>query len=473
MADGRRFSISTRIAFWFGLSLTMLAVLVSVAVTVGYALVVHHQVDAHLEEAEQQWRPLVAVGENGSHWHVEGQRRLARTDSLAESGTFLRLLSAQGQIRFESRNFAGWPPLGVQLPEWSTTEHVSQLWGPVYVRSRYVSLRDPAGHMQGWMELSRLEYSVHNGIQLYATLLLAGFVLSALVAATAGSLFARRILRPVRQLTKTAGEIGASDLERRLPVDARMRDELTELAETFNAMLSRLEDSFARERRFSAHAAHELKTPLARMRSEVELALRRSGSSAADCEAFAFLLEDVTWMSAMVERLLTLSRVASPGSLQREPVDLSALCEAQLARFRRQAEEEGICLQQQIEPGVTVIAGFLHLGEVLDNLLSNALKYTPAGGCITVALRREPQTVRLVVADTGAGFDAQEAAYLFDGFYRSDAPEVQAQPGSGLGLALVQQIVTAYGGTVEAHSEGKNRGSRFEVAWPSDRSLHR
>ena len=266
---------------------------------------------------------------------------------------------------------------------------------------------------------------------------------------------------------------GRHALSARLPADFGPPDELTELAETFNGLLARLEASVARERRFTANAAHELLTPLATLRSEAEVALRRERDAGAYREALGNLLLDVERMTATVHGLLHLARAERLEKHAGDRLDFSALVAERAARARPAAEARSLRLDVNLDPGVTVSAEAAPMAEIIDNLLQNALKYTPAGGRVEVTLEHVPPMpdetspyALLRVRDTGVGFPPGQAGLLFDRFYRSDDAAVQAQSGSGLGLAVAQAIAEAYGGSIRAMSPGLEQGATFEVRLP-------
>ncbi|MCH6551557.1 MAG: ATP-binding protein, partial [Planctomycetes bacterium] len=147
-------------------------------------------------------------------------------------------------------------------------------------------------------------------------------------------------------------------------------------------------------------------------------------------------------------------------------VDLSQMSREHAERFQEQAAAQEIQLQLCVEPAIFVMGDTARLGEVLANLIDNALKYTPKGGRITLEVEGDEHEARLRVSDTGIGFSPDQAEHLFDRFYRADTSMVQAQAGSGLGLTVVQTIVHAYGGTLSARSRGPSQGSTFEVRFP-------
>jgi signal transduction histidine kinase len=224
--------------------------------------------------------------------------------------------------------------------------------------------------------------------------------------------------------------------------------------------------SFARERRFTADAAHELLNPLAAVRNEAEVALRRPRETAAYRQTLQTILTDVERLGKMVEQLLQLARIDADADLHREVIDLSRLGTEATARWQAGASGRQVALTCCAGQPAFVRANAIHLDTVVDNLLENALKYTPAGGSVAVAITSDDASVVLSVADSGIGFDPDTADRLFDRFHRAATPEVHAQPGSGLGLAIVRAIVQAYGGGITASSEGPGCGSRFVVQLP-------
>jgi signal transduction histidine kinase len=277
-----------------------------------------------------------------------------------------------------------------------------------------------------------------------------------------------------RRMSEAEGRGAFAD---RLPADFGPPDELTELAETFNGLLARLEASVARERRFTANAAHELLTPLATLRSEAEVALRRERDAPTYREALQRLLLDVERMTATVRGLLELARAERLEKRTGDRLDLASLVSERVARLRPEAKAKGLTLDADVAPGTTVTAEAAPLAEIVDNLLWNAVKYTPPGGHVTVELAHGASggapgsagmsgEAVLRVRDTGIGFAPEEADHLFDRFYRSDDAAVQAEPGSGLGLAVARAIAEAYGGSVRAESAGPGQGATFEVRLP-------
>ena len=312
--------------------------------------------------------------------------------------------------------------------------------------------------------------------QLALTLLLAAPT-TLLVAAAGGYWLASRTLRPVRVITRTAREIGVSDLSRRLRL--RSHDELGQLAATFDGMLDRLEAAFARQRQFTSDASHELRTPLTIVNLEVEHALNGPRTAAEYLQALTTIQAENERMTRLVNDLLTLARAdAGRAVLQHEALDLSDLALEVVERLAPLAHQHGLVLSTGALPELPVAGDRLYLTQMLTNIMENAIKYTAgSGSAITIEAGSRPGQsgplgwVR--VTDNGPGIAAAHLAHLFDRFYRVDQSRSQdhgaagadAPGGSGLGLAIVQWVAQAHGGEVVVRST-TGQGATFEVRLP-------
>ena len=291
-----------------------------------------------------------------------------------------------------------------------------------------------------------------------------------LAAASGGYLLAGRALAPVAAITDLAARVGAQDLSARLQLDLP-DDELGRLAQTFDAMLARIEDAFERQRHFTADAAHELRTPLSLMRTQVDITLARSRSATAYREALQELDSDLQRLTGLVSTLLTLTR-ADTGRLvpDRSAFDLADTVALVLEQYIPIAEEAGIDLRAEAEPAPLEADEDL-LIQVLVNLLDNALAYTPRLGTVTVGCRSAAAEVQLWVSDTGRGIQSADQERVFDRFYRVDAGRGRANGGTGLGLAICRAIVGAHGGTIALTSRIEH-GTRVVVALPGRNGIN-
>jgi two-component system sensor histidine kinase BaeS len=290
--------------------------------------------------------------------------------------------------------------------------------------------------------------------------------LAALVAVGLGLLLARQISRPVRDLTSAARRVGEGDYEGRVPV--RTRDELGELAETFNAMAEAVGHQEGLRRRMAADIAHELRTPLAVVQADLEAML--DGVRPLSREAVSEIHRETQLLSRLIADLRDLS-LAEAGRLplHRRPADLAELARTSASRFASRAEERGVRLAVDAPEGLPLVdADRDRISQVLGNLLENAIRHTPEGGEVAVRLEPSPQPeeVRVTVRDTGPGVPEEHLPNVFERFYRADRARARANGGSGIGLAVVKQLVEAHGGRVWAESP-PGEGATFGFALPA------
>jgi signal transduction histidine kinase len=302
---------------------------------------------------------------------------------------------------------------------------------------------------------------------LVGTFIIAGpivFLLSMIVAYfVVGSAF-----RPVDQLINEVEAItDGRSLHRRLPADAS-NDELARLSLTVNAMLTRLETSFAALRRFTADASHELKTPLTVLRADVERAMHPLTHRSDRMIALEEALQETARMADLVDSLLTLAR-ADEGrfDIHRTPIEVDALVREVYETAVILGEDAGLTLSLVANDAATLMGDRTRLRQLLLNLVTNAIKYTPRGGHVDVGSTRRDDEILITVRDTGIGISANDLPHVFDRFWRADRvrSRMSERGGSGLGLSISQWIVQAHGGTITVQSR-LGRGSLFSVVLP-------
>lgn len=285
------------------------------------------------------------------------------------------------------------------------------------------------------------------------------------IAGLAGWWISRRINAPILVLTASTQRMAAGDLSARAAL--RDRDEFGALANSFNAMAGRVEETVAALRRFVADAAHELQTPLTALRTNLELASAESGASGATA-----YLEDaqgqVERLNHLVRELLGLSRLeAGVETARMAPLDLAAFAQLASEPYAAQAEQAGIELAVQVPPEAVMVDGDENqLHHALGNLLDNALKFTPSGGSVTLSVAVEGDWACLRVADTGIGIPPEDLPGLFERFHRGR--NAAGFPGSGLGLAIVKAITEVHGGRVSA--ENGETGACFRICLPINKA---
>jgi two-component system OmpR family sensor kinase len=294
---------------------------------------------------------------------------------------------------------------------------------------------------------------------------LAGVVAVALAGAV-GWLVARAALRPVERMRIESEAVSASEPGRRLPVSAT-RDELSALGLSLNRMLDRLEAAVERERRFVADAGHELRTPLANLKAELDLALGRARSPSELVGALRSASEETDRLTRLAEDLLLLAS-ADGGRLPMriEDVDVGELVRLTVQSFAGRAASLGIALDARVEDGRRVRLDGTRIRQAVGNLVDNALRHTAAGGSVTVRASTTGGSLAIVVADSGEGFPAGFLPRAFDAFARSDASRSRTAGGVGLGLAIARAIIEAHGGTVEAGNRAEG-GATVVLRFPA------
>lgn len=286
-----------------------------------------------------------------------------------------------------------------------------------------------------------------------------------LLSAGASVAIARRGMRPLEEITKAAQRITADQLHERID-PARWPKELTPLAVAFDEMLTRLEDSFTRLSGFSADLAHELRTPINSLMGEAEVALSRARTPEEYRQVLESSLEEYGKLSRMVDSLLFLARAEST-EIRIDRCRLDALKEIQAVRefYDAVAEEQGVMVHCCGEAPLNADPALFR--RALSNLVSNALKYTPRGGTITLSVRRlHHQQVEISVEDTGVGIAQEHLPRIFDRFYRADPARSQHPEGTGLGLAIVKTIMDLHRGTVRLQSQ-PGQGTLVTLRFPS------
>jgi two-component system, OmpR family, sensor kinase len=286
-----------------------------------------------------------------------------------------------------------------------------------------------------------------------------------LAALAALALWIIRIsLRPLRRIEQTAAAITEGELSRRVEY-ADPQTEVGRVGSALNTMLDRIESSDRRLRRFIADASHELRTPLAAVRAYAELFGRGAAARPADLErSMSGITREAERMSLLVDDLLLLTRLDEGRPLEQQPVDLAAVVREAIDAAR--VVEPDRPLEISVE-AATVVGDEARLRQVLDNLLANTRTHTPAGTPVSVELRQVGSRAELTVADHGPGLTKEQAARVFERFYRADSSRARASGGAGLGLSIVAAVVEAHGGTAEARPTSGG-GATFAITLPLD-----
>ena len=279
------------------------------------------------------------------------------------------------------------------------------------------------------------------------------------------ALLARKALHPIDRIVTRARHIGEANLGERLPHPGT-RDEIGRLVETLNEMLGRLERSFEIQRRFTADASHELRSPLSRLRAELEVTLRRPRAVPEYEEALQSCLDEVQGVQRVTEELLELARIdAREKTETARPITVSEIVGAAVSAVMPEAERRGILVVVEDPPEVLVNAAPVAAKIALANILDNAVKFSPPGGDVRVVVTAGRNDAVIVVSDAGPGVSPEDVPQLFQRFYRGKASRATAVPGVGLGLAISRGLIERHGGRISVGASG-DKGATFTIHLP-------
>lgn len=280
-----------------------------------------------------------------------------------------------------------------------------------------------------------------------------------------GAWLARKALRPIDDIVMRARRIGEASLAERLP-DPGTRDEIARLVDTLNDMLGRLDRSFDVQRQFTADASHELRSPLARLRAELEVTLRRRRPPEEYVETLRSCLDEVERLQRLIEDLLELARIDSRQESERpESIPVREIVETAVAAVTPEAERRGITVQVASAPALLVKVAPVAAKIALVNILDNAVKFSPAGGLVKTIVTASDDEAVVTVSDTGPGVAPEELPRLFQRFYRGHASHATEGAGVGLGLAIARALIERLGGRISV-DRPTDKGATFRLHLP-------
>jgi heavy metal sensor kinase len=463
------FTIRTKLTLWYTALLTVSILTFSIIFSLTLSRVIVNSVDAK----------ITAVAEIMATTVLRPPRTLTLPDhfdiiferffGIKTAGNYIQVMRPNGTIEAKSSTLE---ELFLPLTE-------SSYWNAVHGRASYETTEKVGKHpvrvvtypimsgdslvniLQVGTSMEGKEEILHGTIYVF----IFGGPIAVLFAGVIGWFLAGKVLSPVDNITQMARKLGAENLNERLAIPGP-KDEIGRLAATFNEMIARLERSFNKTRQFTADASHELKTPLTIMKGEIEVALKSERSVEGMKEALTSALEEVDRMADIVTNLLDLARVdVDRGAMEKSEVMLDHIVTRQFERGIKLAVERGVALELVECEAAPVWGDTVSIGQVIFNLIDNALKYTHEGGKVEVSLRSEGDSAVLTVSDTGVGIGAEDIPHLFDRFYRVDKARTREAGGAGLGLSICNNIVESHGGRIEVRSE-PGEGSTFSVYLP-------
>lgn len=377
----------------------------------------------------------------------------APTERLGGAGGYLQIVDSSGHVARPSST-------SVRLPITQETIAVANgrhraFFSDATVGDTHVRILTAPIGVGAAVQIVRPLDEVDRALARLRWILAAVVAVGVSVAALLGTLVTRTVLVPVRRLTSATEDVSQTlDLSHRIATESS--DEIGRLATSFNRMLEALEESVAAQRQLVADASHELRTPLASMRINIELLGRERGLDPAErSRLLATTTEQLDELTTLVAEILELAR-GDEQRLELEPVRLDEVVSEAVDRARRNTPTVEVVTELQ----PTLVRGIpLRLARAVGNLLDNAAKWSPAGGCVEVALAGG----ELVVRDHGPGITNEDLPHVFDRFYR--ARSARGTPGTGLGLAIVRQVAEAHGGTVTVENAADG-GAVFRLRMP-------
>lgn len=454
-------SLRLRLTLWYSAVLTFVLFFFGATVYNFLGLTLVNQIDRTIEIAKGEVEKILVVG------------RLLNTqillpprldEQISGTNTFAQVWRVDGSLAAQSQELENFnvtysldevglaTAQGIGRTVQFKNSRLRVYTYPIYAEQELV----------GYLQIAAPLHQVETAQNVLLVILVVSGVAAVLLAAVIGWLSASRALRPINAITQTALQISrADDLSRRIAVK-NPNDEVGRMSIAFNETLERLERQFNAQRRFLADVSHELRTPLTAIRGNVEL-MQRMG--VADPDSLQDIRSESERMTRLVGDLLVLAQADSGNlPLDRKPLDLDALLLEVCREVQVLAGNVHVSVSEIDQ--ARVIGDRDRLKQVVLNLVTNAIKYTPEGGRVTLGLSQVKNWARLTVTDTGIGIPADELPRIFDRFYRVDKARSRAMGGAGLGLSIAQRIAQMHSGRIEAASEGVNKGTTFALWLP-------
>lgn len=453
-------SLRFRLAAWNTVVVLLMIVVTLLAVREGLRLTLTRELDQLLDEDALEIQ--LAVEEFYPDWDLIREEINRKEIGHAHRSLFVQVLDQNGASLLASSKVPRESEMeGAEAVEGVSSDHDFRVVAKRISRPGIPPLSIRVGSSTAFVrdDLDRLSrMSVWVAIALLP------------LASWGGYWLAGRATKPLAEISQTAARLRPARLDERLPVH-RSDDELDQLSRTINNLLDRIADYLALNREFIANAAHELRSPLAAIQSSVEVTLNADRSVAEYQELLGEIAEECGSLTTLVNQLLLLAESdAGPAQLTRGPVRLDRVVKKSLEMFHGAAEERNVLLQStRLEPA-EIHGDATRLWQVVNNLIDNALKFTPPKGRVSVEVFRDREHDRVVlrVSDTGVGIAPDNLPHVFERFYQGDKSRQRDFParGNGLGLSICQSIVQAHGGTIAVAST-PGKGTQFTVLLPA------
>lgn len=442
-------SFRNRIAIYFSITTALLLIIVFIFVFLIVKAAVYSDLDNDLQNELDDLFTEITITEKGFAVEQDEWREKEHT-TLNINPIFIQFTDINGNYFDKSPNlkqsylrFKSTPKDKANFDTVLDTVPVRQVQAPVYNGNKllgYIIVAEPLEDAN--LVLLNLQNVL---LIIYPLMLIMLFSITRLVIG--------RSIQPVNNIIYTTGRISRTNLSERIPYPDN-KDELYTLSHTINSLLDRIESAVLREKQFTSDASHELRTPLAVIKGTLEVLIRKPRSQHEFIEKISFCIKEVDRINLMVDQLLLLARFESQKEvLKSEPVNINAVIFDTLSRYSQAMQEKNLSLKTTVQDGLTIDTDAYMFSIILDNLISNATKYSVPDGHMAINANMHDGIITLEISDTGIGIAPEDIERVFGSFYRS-RPEDHAQTkGSGLGLSIVKRISELLGFEIEILSK--------------------
>lgn len=453
-------SLSTRLTLWYSLSFSLSIALAFAALYLSFASILMDRMDEDLVEDIEEYQRIFDE-EKLAGIEAEITRESWDTDESEQS--FIRLLNTKGE-QIYSTELADWPNLTTDLEKLSRAfgEQEAVLFSFIYSGKEFES-RGMYAPLNEQYALHISESLEHNEelTQLILMVVIALFLVALPVSSYVGWLMSQKSVSGIKNISRTAREIQLGMMDKRVSGEM-WGDEIEQLANTFNAMLDRIRDLILDMRELTDNVAHDLRSPLTRIRIMAESSLSQSNSKQEHEEYAANIIDECDRLMEMINTTLDLAALESgTAKLTKSKVNLTELVNDACELFHPLTEEKNIQLSFAETTGYFVLGDKQNLQRMIANLLDNAIKYTEQKGFVNVDITSNTDRVSLIVSDTGIGIPKSEQNKIFDRFYRCD--QTRLEKGCGLGLSFARAVARSHGGDISLSSKFK-KGSSFQIS---------
>ena len=460
------FPIKWKLTIWYGGILALILIIFSSGVYIYFKNSLEKSIDVKIKSIAEVLASSMTE-EHGANVFGNFERYLENVLGKKPKGKFIQIIDSSGKIgakmndietdaiptRFDSTERALKGEIVYETKE-DANPRLRMITMPILDNKKITSIVQVGSSLADFDETMRK----------LLIIMIISIPTSISVTIIVGYFMARKSLKPVDQIRKAAVKISSSNLDERIDIKGR-KDELGRLAETFNAMIARLKDSFQRINQFSIDVSHELKTPLTILKGETEVVLRKERGNEEYKNLLQSNLEEIDRMARIIDDLLLLSKADTKDmKLNIENISLRDLVAEVCMNMKIFADSKEIVLVVDELADVRIVGDELKLRRMLWNIMENGIKYTSKGGVVNVSSYTNNGYVCINVKDNGMGISGDDIKYIFDRFYRADRSR-KRESGSGLGLSISKWIAEAHKGVIEVASQ-PSKGSQFLIKLP-------